>query len=91
MTNFTIPGGITISFSGEDIRHANGGKLQRMGLQPNVSVASTLVGIRTGRDEVLEKALDYLAPKVPAAKTASLNGAGTAATESATHVYSIEQ
>jgi C-terminal processing protease CtpA/Prc len=77
LTNFTIPGGITISFSGEDIRHANGGKLQRMGLQPNVSVASTLVGIRTGRDEVLEKALDYLAPKVPAAKTASLNGAGS--------------
>jgi len=69
MTNFTIPGGIAISFSGEDIRHANGGKLQRMGLQPNVSVAPTLTGIRTARDEVLEKALDYLAPKAPAAKT----------------------
>jgi C-terminal processing protease CtpA/Prc len=69
LTNFTIPGGITISLSGEDIRHANGGKLQRMGLQPNVSIAPTLTGIRTGKDEVLEKALDYLSPKVPAAKT----------------------
>jgi hypothetical protein len=68
LTNFTVPGGITISFSGEDIRHANGGKLQRMGLQPNVSVAPTLTGIRTGKDEVLEKALDYLAPKPPPAK-----------------------
>jgi hypothetical protein len=67
-TNFTIPGDITISFSGEDIRHANGGKLQRMGLQPNVSVAPTLTGVRTGKDEVLEKALDYLAPKPPPAK-----------------------
>ncbi len=69
LTNFTIPGAITISFSGEDIRHANGGKLQRMGLQPNVSVAPTLTGIRTAKDEVLEKALDHLAPKLPAAKT----------------------
>jgi C-terminal processing protease CtpA/Prc len=91
-TNFTIPGAITISFSGEDIRHANGGKLQRMGLQPNVSVAPTLTGIRTGKDEVLEKALDYLAPKPPAAKTASLNGARSVRDPGfATHVYSIEQ
>ena len=69
LTNFTIPGGIAISLSGEDIRHANGGKLQRMGLQPNVSVVSTLTGIRTAKDEVLERALDHLSPKAPAAKT----------------------
>jgi C-terminal processing protease CtpA/Prc len=76
LTNFSVPGGIVISLSGEDIRHANGGKLQRMGLQPNVTVAPTITGIRTAKDEVLEKALDYLSPKAPAAKTASLNGAG---------------
>jgi C-terminal processing protease CtpA/Prc len=65
LTNFTVPGAITISLSGEDIRHANGGKLQRMGIQPNVSASATLTGIRTGKDEVLEKALEYLSPKVP--------------------------
>jgi len=68
VTNFAIPGGATISFSGEDIRHANGGKLQRLGLQPNLNAAPTLTGIRTGRDEVLDKALDYVSPKPPSPK-----------------------
>ncbi len=63
-TKFAVPGGITISFSGQDVRHANGGKLQRLGLQPNVTVAPTLTGIRTGKDEVLEKALESVLPKM---------------------------
>jgi C-terminal processing protease CtpA/Prc len=67
LTNFAVPGGIVIWFSGQDIRHANGGKLQRLGLQPNVNAVPTLTGIRTGKDEVLEKALDYLLPKSPKA------------------------
>jgi C-terminal processing protease CtpA/Prc len=68
-TQFTVPGGVTVTFSGQDVRHANGGKLQRLGLQPNVTVAPTLTGIRTGKDEVLEKALESLLPKVPVSKT----------------------
>jgi C-terminal processing protease CtpA/Prc len=88
LTNFTIPGGITISLSGEDIRHANGGKLQRMGLQPNVTVAPTLAGIRTAKDEVLERALDHLSPKALTPKT---QPARASLTNSPTHVYSIEQ
>jgi C-terminal processing protease CtpA/Prc len=69
LTNFTVPGDVTISFSGEDIRHGNGGKLQRLGLQPNTTAVPTLTGIRTGKDEVLEKALDLVLPKPPSAKT----------------------
>ncbi len=60
VTNFVVPGGITISFSGRDVRHANGGKLQRLGLQPSVNIAPTINGIRHGQDEVLDKALEYL-------------------------------
>jgi len=60
-TNFALPGGITVSFSGHDIRHANSGQLQRLGLQPEVRAAPTVQGMRQGRDEVLEKALAYLA------------------------------
>ncbi len=60
VTNFVVPGGITISFSGHDVRMATGGQLQRNGLQPDVSVVPTLNGIRHGRDEVLEKAIEYL-------------------------------
>jgi len=60
VARFTIPGGITISFSGHDIRHADGRQLQRVGLVPDVEARPTIAGIRDGRDEVLEKALDYL-------------------------------
>jgi C-terminal processing protease CtpA/Prc len=60
-TNFVLPGGITVSFSGHDIRHGNSGQLQRLGLQPELLVLPTIQGVRQGRDEVLEKALAHLA------------------------------
>jgi len=60
VSNFVVPGGITIGFSGHDVRMASGGQLQRNGLQPDVFVVPTLTGIRHGRDEVLEKAIEYL-------------------------------
>ncbi|HSW51058.1 MAG TPA: S41 family peptidase, partial [Bryobacteraceae bacterium] len=60
ITNIVVPGGITISFSGQEIRHADGRPLQRVGLIPDVEVKPTIAGIRAGRDEVLEKALEFL-------------------------------
>ncbi len=60
VTDFVVPGGITINLSGHDVRHANGGKLQRLGLQPSETVAPTINGIRKGRDEVLDKAIEYV-------------------------------
>lgn len=56
VTNFMIPGGISISFTGHDVRHADGRQLQRVGLQPDLVVSPTIAGIRSGRDEVLEAA-----------------------------------
>jgi hypothetical protein len=58
-----VPGGVLVSFSGQDIRHANGGKLQRLGIQPNVNAAPTLTGIRSGKDEALEKAIEFASPQ----------------------------
>jgi hypothetical protein len=43
------------------VRHADGRQLQRIGLIPDVPVVPTLAGIRSGRDEVLERAIQYLA------------------------------
>lgn len=60
VTMFTIPGNIGITFTGHDVRHADGRQLQRVGLQPQVSVTPTIAGIRAGRDEVLEAALKYV-------------------------------
>jgi hypothetical protein len=61
VNEFAVPGGVTIRFSARDVRHANGGKLQRLGLQPSVSASPTIKGVRDGRDEVLDKTLEYLA------------------------------
>ena len=60
VTSFGIPGGISLSFSGHDVRHADGRQLQQVGLQPKISVRPTINGIRLGRDEVLERAIQYL-------------------------------
>ena len=55
-----VPGGIRIVYSGVGVRHADGRQLQRIGLVPDLEVKPTIRGIREGRDEVLEKALEYL-------------------------------
>lgn len=60
VTNFSVPGAISIYFSGQGVRHADGRQLQRIGLQPLVEVRPTVAGIRAGKDEVLDKAVDYL-------------------------------
>jgi C-terminal processing protease CtpA/Prc len=60
ITNFYVPGGIIIGFSGHDVRHADGRQLQRVGLTPDLVVRPTIAGIRAGRDEVLERAARYL-------------------------------
>ena len=60
VTVFSIPGNISISFTGHDVRHADGRQLQRVGLQPQVVVSPTIAGIRAGRDEVLEAALRHV-------------------------------
>jgi C-terminal processing protease CtpA/Prc len=60
VTFFWVPGGIRITYSGHDVRHADGTQLQRVGLQPDIDAKPTIAGIRSGRDEVLEKAIEYL-------------------------------
>lgn len=60
VTSVVLPGGITVGFTGHDVRHADGRQLQRVGLVPDVFVRPTIAGIRAGRDEVLERALRYL-------------------------------
>jgi C-terminal processing protease CtpA/Prc len=60
VTNLSLPGGIYVHFSGQGIWHADGRQLQRLGLQPDVEAHPTLAGIRAGKDEVLDKACEYV-------------------------------
>ncbi len=56
----TLANNVRIRFSSEDIRHADGRQLQRIGILPDVEVKPTIAGIRAGRDEVLEKGVEVL-------------------------------
>lgn len=60
VTTVTLPGGLTVGFTGQSVRHPDGRELQRVGLVPDVEARPTLAGIRAGRDEVLEAALEFL-------------------------------
>ena len=60
VTNFLVPGGIKITFSGASVRYPDGRQLQRVGLVPDIEVMPTIRGIQEGRDEVLESAVAYL-------------------------------
>ena len=60
VTVIALPGGVTMSFTGQAVRHADGRQLQRIGLVPDVLVRPTIAGVRAGRDEVLKRAVRYL-------------------------------
>ncbi|MBP9091911.1 hypothetical protein KBI23_12875 [bacterium] len=60
VTDFSVPGSIRIFLSGEKYELADNTQLQRVGLQPDIAIKPTIEGIRSGRDEVLEKAIEYL-------------------------------
>lgn len=57
VTAVNLPGGLSVYFTGHDVRHADGRQLQRIGIRPDVPIAPTLAGLRAGRDEVLDAAL----------------------------------
>ena len=65
VTSFLVPGGFRVGFTGHDVRHADGRQLQRVGIQPHIQAAPTIKGIRSGRDEVLERALAHLTQQAP--------------------------
>ena len=60
ITFMVLPGNLQVTFSGHDVRHADGRQLQRVGIQPTIRVAPTIRGLIEGRDEILERAVKHL-------------------------------
>jgi len=60
VTVMVLPGNLVVSFSGHDVRHADGRQLQRLGIQPTIKAAPTIRGLVDGRDEILEAAIKFL-------------------------------
>jgi C-terminal processing protease CtpA/Prc len=55
-----LPGRVCSYFSGIGIYYPDGTETQRVGIIPDIYVWPTVQGIREGRDELLEKALEWL-------------------------------
>jgi len=54
----SLPGGYHVNFTGMLVKDHQGGKHHLKGIVPDVPVAITIKGIREGRDEILDKALE---------------------------------
>ena len=55
-----LPGGFKTSFTGLGIYYPDGKETQRIGLVPDVYVKPTIKGVKEGKDEVLEKAIQLI-------------------------------
>ncbi|MFY9630561.1 MAG: S41 family peptidase [Candidatus Cybelea sp.] len=73
VTQFAVPGGITLAFSGLGVRHADGAQLQRVGIVPEVRVEPSAADLAAGRDVVLEAGLRQALQHSGAAGAATTN------------------
>ncbi|PRP89322.1 peptidase S41 [Planoprotostelium fungivorum] len=60
VTNVTLPGNITVTFTALGASHGNGEPLQRRGIQPHVVVTPRIQDIISGVDRTLQVAMQYL-------------------------------
>lgn len=59
-TSVTLPGGYKTTFTGLGVYYPDGRETQRIGIVPEIEVKPTIEGIRNNRDEVLERAIEYI-------------------------------
>jgi C-terminal processing protease CtpA/Prc len=69
VTATVLPGGIEVTFTGDEFRSVDGRRLQRIGIVPDVRVTPTIRGIRAGKDEVLDAAIAAFTARDRTAKT----------------------
>jgi len=55
-----LPGNIKTAMSGIGVYYPDGRETQRVGIVPDIEVKPTIQGVREGRDEVLERAIELI-------------------------------
>lgn len=55
-----LPGGLRTMISGIGVYYPDGGQTQRIGIVPDIVVKPTIEGIRKGKDELLDKAIEVI-------------------------------
>ena len=60
VSTILLPGGVRTMISGIGVNYPNGVETQRIGIVPDIEVKPTIEGIRQGKDELLEKAIEII-------------------------------
>jgi len=60
ISSIILPGNISTVITGLGVYYPNGRETQRVGIVPDVEVKPTIQGIKEGRDELLEKAVQLI-------------------------------
>ncbi|MDD4991513.1 MAG: S41 family peptidase [Paludibacter sp.] len=58
-----LPGNMQTMITGLGVYYPDGRETQRVGIVPDIEVKPTIQGIREGRDEVLERAIEFITKK----------------------------
>jgi C-terminal processing protease CtpA/Prc len=61
--SIVLPGNYRTRISGRGVYYPDGGETQRVVIVPDIKVKPTIEGIRNGKDEVLERAMEILSKK----------------------------
>jgi C-terminal processing protease CtpA/Prc len=60
VTPIVLPGGVNIYMSGLGVYYPDGTPAQRLGISIDIEARPTAAGVQAGRDEVLEKAVQFI-------------------------------
>jgi len=60
VSTIILPGGLRTMISGIGVYYPNGRKTQRIGIVPDIEVRPTINGIKNGKDELIEKAIEII-------------------------------
>lgn len=61
---FTVPSGLLIHWTGMKVLRQDGSQHHGIGIQPTIPVTRTIAGIRAGRDEFLERAIEAVSSQL---------------------------
>lgn len=60
VARLSLPGNVAMNITGLGVYTPEGGQTQRVGLRPDVECLPTVEGLREGRDELVEKAVELI-------------------------------
>lgn len=60
VSRFFLPGNITTMITGIGVYYPDGKETQQVGIVPDIEIKPTIEGIKEGRDELMEKALELI-------------------------------